>query len=171
MTDRDPQQDAAPAERPSKTRRKRDMHELQALGEALVELRVERLAEMALPVGLREAVMAARRINSREARRRQLQYIGRLMREVDPAPIRAKLEGWRRSSETHTQEHHAAERWRDRLLVEDRALDELLAAHPAIDGAALGALVREAKRERAAGAPPRRYRELFRALKAVFATD
>jgi ribosome-associated protein len=165
----DPDRDPAPADRPSKTRRKRDMHELQDLGEALVALRAERLAEMDLPEDLHDAVVAARGITSREGRRRQLQYIGRLMREVDPAPIRARLEGWRRASATQTQEHHAAERWRERLLAEEHACDELLAAHPGIDAAALRTLVREAQRERAEGAPPRRYRELFRALRAALA--
>lgn len=162
-----PDRDLPEHERPSKTRRKRDMHALQALGEALVELRAERLAELVLPESLHEAVLEARRITSREGRRRQLQYIGRLMREVDPEPIRTKLEAWRRAASLHTQEHHVAERWRERLIAEEHALDELLAAHPSLDADALRSLARDARRERTTGAPPRRYRELFRVLKAA----
>jgi ribosome-associated protein len=160
-----PESPPSPEERPSKTRRKRDMHELQALGVALVELRAEQLAELVLPENLRAALLDARRITSREGRRRQLQYVGRLMREVDPEPIRARLDAWQRAASVHTQEHHEAERWRGRLLADTSALDELLAARPAVDATRLAALVREARRERASGAPLRRYRELFRVLK------
>jgi ribosome-associated protein len=156
-------------ERPSKTRRKRDMHELQSLGESLVALRTDRLAALALPEALLEAVLEAQRITSREGRRRQLQYIGRVMREVDAAPIRAQLDAWQRDASVHTREHHEAERWRERLLVEEHALEELLALHPALDAAALRVLLRDARRERDGGAPPRRYRELFRVLKAGLA--
>lgn len=155
------------SERPSKTRRKRDMHELQALGESLVALRADRLAALALPEGLLDAVREAQRITSREGRRRQLQYIGRLMREVDPEPIRLQLSAWQRAASVHTRQHHAVEAWRERLLADDRAIDELLALHPALDAGPLRALVRDARGERAGGAPPRRYRELFRTLKAA----
>jgi ribosome-associated protein len=154
-------------ERPSKTRRKRDMHELQSLGESLVALRVDRLAALALPENLFEAVTEAQRITSREGRRRQLQYVGRLMREVDAGPIRAQLQAWQRDASVHTRQHHEVERWRERLLAEPQALDELLTLHPALDAASLRTLVGDAQRERASGAPPRRYRELFRTLKGA----
>ena len=80
----------APA-RPSKTARKHAMHDLQALGVALIALEPRRLAEMELPERLADAIAAARRITAHEGRRRQIQYVGRLMREVDPAPIREAL--------------------------------------------------------------------------------
>ena len=91
--------DAAPdrvdaRDAPSKTRRKHDMHALQALGVALVALDPKRLATLALPEQLAEAIAFARRVRQHEARRRQMQYIGRLMRDVDPAPLRAALEAW-----------------------------------------------------------------------------
>ena len=76
---------------PSKTQRKKEVHALQDLGVELVELSDERLAAIELPESLRDAVEAARRITAREARRRQLQYIGKLMRRVDAGPIRAAL--------------------------------------------------------------------------------
>jgi ribosome-associated protein len=151
--------------RPSKTQRKKAVHELQALGEELVELREDRLASLDLPERLREAVMEARRITSHEARRRQLQYIGKIMRAVDPGPIRAALDGWRGQATRLTAEHKRAEAWRDRLLEDDAALAELAAEYPAAAVARLAPLVRSALRERAAGQPPRSYRALFQALR------
>ena len=82
--------DGAPPQ-PSKSARKRAMHELQALGEELCAIDPARLAELALPESLAEAIGDARRITAHEARRRQLQFIGRLMRDIDPEPIRAAL--------------------------------------------------------------------------------
>src|SRR5262245_19746567 len=103
--------------KPSKTRRKKDMHALQDLGAALVELSAERLEAVDMPDNLREAIVEARRLHKQhEARRRQLQYIGRLMRDVDATPIRAKLEEWQGRSSAATAALHRIERWRDRLL-------------------------------------------------------
>jgi ribosome-associated protein len=152
-------------DRPSKTQRKKAVHELQALGEELVELAEDRLASLDLPERLRDAVMEARRISSHEARRRQLQYIGKIMRVVDPGPIRAALDGWRGHAARLTAGHKRAEAWRDRLLADDAALAELVAEYPAADVARLGSLVRSTLRERSAGQPPRSYRALFQALR------
>lgn len=152
-------------ERPSKTRRKQDMHALQALGAALVELGGAQLAAFALPEDLREAVLAAKRIASREARRRQLQYIGRLMREVDAAPIRAKLDELRGRSGAATAALHRVERWRERLIAEDGALTDLAREYANADLQRLRALVRKARDEEAANRPPRAFRALFQELK------
>lgn len=154
-------------EKPSKTQRKREMHELQTLGTRLVELNSEQLAAIGLPEGLRDAIEFARRTTKHEARRRQMQYIGRLMRSVDPGPIREKLKIWDGVSAQHTAEQHKVERWRDRLIEDDSSVNELVRAHPAIDARHLRALARKARDERASGAPPRAYRELFRALREI----
>jgi ribosome-associated protein len=154
-------------DRPSKTQRKKAVHELQALGEELVELAEDRLASLDLPERLRDAVMEARRITAHEARRRQLQYIGKVMRAVDPGPIRAALDGWRGHAARLTAGHKRAEAWRDRLLANDAALAELAAQYPAADVARLGSLVQSALRERSVGQPPRAYRALFQALRAL----
>ena len=156
-------------EKPSKTQRKRAMHELQALGERLVELNPEQLAAVALPEALHEAVEQARRITRHEARRRQLQYVGRLMRQVDPEPIREKLKTWDGVSVEETARLHRTERWRDKLLEDDGAVASLAEAHPGIDTRRLRALVRRARAERNAGRPPRSYRELFRVLRELIA--
>jgi ribosome-associated protein len=154
-------------DKPSKTQRKREMHELQALGARLVELNPEQLAVVAVPDDLRDAVAQFRRMTKHEARRRQMQYIGRLMRSVDPAPIREKLKVWDGLSAEHTAQQHRVERWRDRLLEDDAAIDELLRVHPGIDARRLRALARKAREERGTGTPLRAYRDLFRALREI----
>ena len=126
---------------PSKTKKKQEMHELQALGAALVELSEAHFGRMALPVELAQAVLEARRIRSHEAKRRQVQFIGRLMRGLDAEPIRA------------------------RLLEDEGALTEFAREHAAADLQQLRALIRNARREQAASKPPRAYRELFRVIR------
>ncbi|MFO1205483.1 MAG: ribosome biogenesis factor YjgA [Burkholderiales bacterium] len=151
----------------SKTRRKRAMHDLQDLGEALVELSSERLAALALPEPLGEAVREARRLKSFGARRRQAQYIGRLMREVDPAPIRARIDAWEGNSRAHAAWLHDLERWRERLLTDGQTLTELAQKFPGADLQHLHTLVRNAREDAASGKPPKHYRALFRALKEL----
>ena len=149
----------------SKTQRKREMHELQALGAALVELSEAHLAGMPLDEALRQAVVEARRIKSNEARRRQIQYIGRLMREVDAAPIRARLDELTGQSAQATVRHRRLEAWRERLMADDEALTEFAAGNPGADLQTLRALIRNARKEQQDGKPPRAFRELFRFLK------
>ena len=157
----------APPAGPSKTRRKREMHELQALGEALVALPAERLARVPLPEALREAVQDARRFSSHGAHRRQLQYIGRLMRTVEAEPIRAALEAVRHQSATEAAAHQRLERLRARLLESDEALHDIKTQWPHADLQHLRTLARNARKEAAAAKPPRAARELFRQLRAL----
>ncbi len=152
---------------PSKTRRKHAMHALQDLGEALVALDPKRLAELPLPERLADAVAAARGIRAHEGRRRQMQYIGKLMRDIDPAPVQAALDRWAAGAPADHAQFAAAERWRNELLVDETALDRFMLAHPHVARASLASLVREAQAERARGGPPHRYRELFRTLRAA----
>jgi ribosome-associated protein len=155
----------------SKTQRKKAVHLLQVLGEELVELNDDQLTAIAMPEALRDAVMAARRITKFEARRRQLQYIGKLMRRVEVEPIRAALDAVLAGSRRQIAAHKRVEAWRERLLAGPGALDELLAEYPGADGQRLHALVRGALRERDAGSPPRSYRELYHALRALLARN
>jgi ribosome-associated protein len=150
----------------SRTQLKKQMTELQVLGAELTLLNSEQLAEIALPESLHEAVLAAQRMTRFEARRRQLQHIGKLMRQIDPGPIRAHLERWKASSREHTARLHQLERWRERLLADDAALSELARAHPC-DVQRLRTLVRNARREREANTPPRSFRALFQALREI----
>ena len=112
--------------RPSKTRLKHEMEALQELGETLVSLDAARLRSLELPERLVDAVVLARGITKHEARRRQMQYLGRLMRDVDPAPIRAALERWAAGAPSDHALFAAAEHWRDGKY--------LYLIHPSRDG-------------------------------------
>ena len=152
-------------DKPSKTQRKQEMTELQALGARLVELNTEQIATMAMPDFLHDAVLEARRIKGHESRRRQLQYIGKLMREVDPAPLREKLARWDGQSSSNVALEHAIMRWRERLLIDDAAFADFASQYPGVDIRQFRNLARKANAERAAGKPPRSYRELFRLVR------
>ncbi|MDD5299619.1 MAG: ribosome biogenesis factor YjgA [Gallionella sp.] len=152
---------------PSKTKIKQQMHELRDLGMELTELGKDQLAQLDIPENLRDAIREMKNINKFGAQRRQMQYIGKLMRDVDPAPIIARLNAWKGYSQQHTAYMHQLERWRDRLLESDSALTELLAAHPQVDVQHLRALIRNAQKEREAGKPPKNYREIFQVLKEI----
>ncbi len=150
----------------SKSQRKRDAHALRDLGAELVALAPARLAHLPLPDDLRDAVGAAQQIKSHGAHKRQLQFIGKLLRNIDPSPIREALD----RLETHSAEAKAAlhrlERWRDRLLDEgDGALEALLEEHPDADRQHLRQLVRTAHKEKLENRPPAAFRSLFRYLR------
>ena len=154
-------------ERPSKSQKKRDMHALQGMGEELVALPPDRLARIEMPDALRGAVLEARRLTKHEARRRQMQYIGRLMRDADPAPIREALDAVKGVSARETARQHRLEGLRARVLEDETALAEIGAAHPGTDLARLRQLRRNALRERDEDRPPRAFRELFRILREL----
>jgi ribosome-associated protein len=151
----------------SKTQRKKDMHALQALGAELVALAESHLAMLTLPEHLGAAVREAKRITSHEGKRRQLQYIGRLMREVDAEPIREQLAAIIGHSAQEAARHRRLEALRERLLGDDAALTDYVASHAGADSQALRALIRNARREQKEGLPPRAFRELFRTLKSL----
>ena len=151
----------------SKTRRKQESHALQDLGAELVALPGERLAEIELPEFLRDAVMAARRVSGFEARRRQMQYIGKLMRKVDAEPIRARLEAWKFPEREQVAQFKRIEAWRERLVLEAHALEEFRREYPSADERELAALVDEARRERQENRPPKAYRKLFQKLREL----
>jgi len=151
----------------SKTQRKKEMTELQDLGAELVALSSDQLAAIELPDFLRDAVLEARRVTGFEARRRQMQYVGKLMRRVDAAPIRARLDAWKAPARAQIAQFKRVESWRERLIEDEGALTELLREHPSGDEPQLSALIRAARRERGEGRPPRSYRALFQALRAL----
>jgi ribosome-associated protein len=172
---RHPPVEVDPAAPLSKTRQKAAMHDLQDLGEALVALDDRRLAEVAaeaaLPDQLVDAIREARAITAWGGRKRQLQYVGKLMRDVDPEPIRRKLDQWAQGRSEDAARQHALERWRERLLAEPAALDLLVAANPTLDRMRFRALIGRARIERETAAPPHAYRDLFRELKALSSLD
>ncbi len=157
--------------RPSKSQQKRDMTALQKLGEELVGYPAERLERIDLPDDLRSAIDEARRIHDHEGRRRQMQYIGRLMRDVDAAPIRAAIEAFEGASREEAAALHALERWRERLLDDDEALTAFATEHTAALAPdtlqRLRTTIRMARKERQEARPPKHFRELFKLLRAV----
>jgi ribosome-associated protein len=164
----DPDDQVSPAI--SKTRRKHVMLALQDLGETLTELRPDRLAALALPERLAEAIATARKLTRHEARRRQMQFVGKLMRDIDPAPIEAQLVKWAAAPNAEKARLADVERWRERLLDEPDALDQLCVRLPRADRPRLAGLVARATHERSHGSAPHAYRELFRELNSLFRT-
>lgn len=150
-------------ERPSKSERKRQMLALQKLGEKLVTLSPDLLAKIPLDEPLRAALLDARIIKSHEAKRRQLQYIGRLMRDTDPAPIEAAIAALESKSKISKAKFHQMERWRDLLIAEeDDALQQFLEQYPNTDRQQLRQFIRNAKK-----ALPGADTELFRYIRKI----
>ena len=160
-----PEADEEPAL--SKTRIKKQMHELRDIGKELTELSRDQLDQLDIPDSLRDAIDEMRRIHKFGAQRRQLQYIGKLMREVDPAPIVARLDAWKGKSREQTAYMHLLERWRDRLMDSEAVLTELMTDYPGVDVQHLRALIRNAHKEIEQNKPPKNYREIFQMLKTI----
>jgi ribosome-associated protein len=154
----------------SKSQRKRDMTELQDLGAELEALAKDRLARVPMPESLADAIHAARKITSHEGKRRQMQFVGKVMRSLDDdevAAIRAALEGFKGTSKAETAKMHLMERWRELLLADDANLTRFLGEHPGVDVQSVRNIIRNARKEKELGKPPKYYRELFQAIKAA----
>jgi len=150
----------------SKTQRKHAMEELQSLGEALVALSSDRISKIDIPDDLRDAIRMVQRMTRHdEARRRQMQYIGRLMRSVAAEPIRAALADAQGDSAAETARLHRLERLRDTLLEDEKAIHEIATLYPGIDLQHLRSLRRAAIKEQQQNKPPRNYRAIFQLLK------
>ena len=161
----------------SRTDLKRESDELQDLGKELLSLRADLFARIGLPDKLVEALAEARRITNFEGKRRQMQYVGKLMRKLDDdtvAAVRTALQEQRSGSAADKLALHLAEQWRDRLIAEDSAQAEWIAHHPGTDIQQLRALIRQARKDapgahdatvaQSQGLAPRKgraYRELF----------
>jgi ribosome-associated protein len=165
---------------PSRTELKKESAELQKLGEALLTLRGDLYERLDLPESLHTGLEELRRITNFEGRRRQSQYVGKLMRQLEPQTLQAirdALEEQRSGSAQQTLALHAAEKWRDDLIASDDAVQAWIAAHPDTDTQQLRALVRQARKdaaptrdEVARGEAPRRsraYREIFQIVRDI----
>lgn len=151
----------------SKSQRKRDMDELKKLGMELLEFSDDALRQL-LPEALLEAMRTAKRITSNNARKRQLQYIGKLLKDIDPAPLREAVDARNHQHATHTRGFHQLEVLRDQLIMEgDSALPGVLALFPRTDRQHLRKLIRQARKEQETGQPPRASRLLFRYLREL----
>lgn len=163
---------------PSKTQVKNEMQSLQDFGQALADLPAERLARLDMPDSLREAFAEMARLKSHEARRRQAQFIGKILRDIDITPFESALSVWRQGKAQAARGFPDLARWRDRLLAGDEALTAWCALHPLTDTRRLRTLLRNARQEETAAAEEaahrgepaakgRHYRALFQELKTI----
>ncbi len=144
------------------------MDELQALGEELVELSTDRVKKIDIPENLRDAVREAQRMTRPdEAKRRQMQYIGKIMRSVDVEPIRTALALVRGESASETAKLHRLERLRTEFIADEKVLHEIATLYPSIDLQHLRSLRRSALKEQEQNKPPRSYRAIFQLLKEL----
>ena len=161
--------DDAEDDRPSKSELKRRSQDLQDLGLAVAALSDERIAKIEMSDALRDAIETYRRTRSHEGRRRQMQYVGKLMRTAEEDALREAVAAATIGSARDTLLLHEAERWRAELIADDDAMTRWLQDHAGCDTQQLRSLVRAARRDAAALAPearqPRSYRELFIFLK------
>lgn len=150
----------------SKSQRRRDALELKALASRLIKLTPARLGRVPLQDDVREAILDAREIRSNVARKRQLQYVAKLLRRTDPEAIFLAFEQFEGEARQLTGRQHRSEAWRDYLLERgDDAVGQLVGLRSNVDTQALRQLVRNAKKEKALGKPPASARSLFRALR------
>lgn len=163
---------------PSKTQIKNAMHELQELGAALMDLPEAKLNRIEMDDNLREALEELRRLSSFAARKRQVQYVGKLLRSADTEPLRRALDDQRQGHARTVRALQEIERWRDRMLAGDKGLEDWVAAYPAADTPEFRALLARARDEYgahqagdripgAATGKGKNYRELFQQIRAV----
>ncbi len=156
---------------PSKTQLKAEADAQQALGVRLTELSKDKLLKLNLPEEVFEAVLESRKITANGAIRRHRQYLGRLMREIDTAPIVEQLARWDGKHTAENAYFHGLERWRDRLINDSNAMSEFMALHPSTDSQQLRTLIRNAQKELAANKPPKSSRELFKLLREITSAE
>ena len=155
-------------ERPSKSARKREMQALQDIGTTIVKLSDGELATIPLEGDLQEAILTARRIKSHEGLRRQLQFIGKLMRLSDTRAIEAALYDLEHGRQQHNQHFHQLEKLRDELIAQGvSAMDKVLETYPQADRQHLRQLITAAVKEREQEKPPASARKLFRYLREL----
>jgi len=150
----------------SRSQIKREVQQLYDLGERLAQLPTSKLDSLELPEALRSAINDYQRFTARGAMKRQLQYIGKVMRNVDPEPIQQGLERLQNKDNQQVAYFHRLEKWRDRLISEgDDALAALIEIAPEIDRQQLRQVIRNAQKEAQQGKPPKSARAIFKYLK------
>lgn len=163
--------DEAVSSRPSKTQMKQKSHSLQELGEAVADLPADALKAVDMPEVLRDAIEQYRRTKSHEGRRRQLQYVGKLMRGADEALLREAVAAATLGTAENALALHQAESWRAELIANDDAMTRWLNEHPETNTQELRSLVRQARKDAAGLAPearqPKSFRDLFQYIKPM----
>jgi ribosome-associated protein len=158
--------------RPNKTQIKKDMAALFAISEEMSELSPGQLKTLELPEVINKAVVEVSGMPHKGARKRLLKFIAGQLHKIEVEPILEKLARIKNKSAHAVREHHTAERWRDRLIVEGNdALTELLDEQPHADRQLLRQLLRNAQKEAEANKPPKSSRLLYRQLKELFKVE
>ena len=167
-----PQSDPLQPDENSKSQRKRDMIELQKMGEELIRLNAEQLDKIELPENLLAAILHAKSIKANEAKRRQLQYIGKIMRSIDVEPIRFALKRLQFSHEKNTVQFHLTEQWRTDLITRgDDKLNAFLSEYPHADRQQLRQLIRKAQHDRKNAKNTGAETALFKYLRVIVKED
>jgi len=152
----------------SKTQRKRECDQLQSLGEELIALSTQELDKFDLPESLYKAILDARKIRQHGALKRQRQYIGKLMRDIDTEDIANRLEQIRHQHDLNNVHFKRIEQWRDRILqAGDQAINELLLEFPLADRQYLRQLQRNSIKEAKQNKPPAAARLIFKYLREL----
>jgi len=163
-----PQSEPQKPDNESKSQRKEDMLALQKVGESLIKLTEEQLATIDLPDNLLAAIQHIKSLTSHEAKRRQLQYIGKIMRQIDPESIKQALKRIEFIHEKNTTQFHHIEEWRSKLLMHgDDALNSFLADYPKVDRQQLRQLIRNAERDRKNNKNTGAEKALFKYLRSI----
>lgn len=155
----------------SKTKLKAEADALQVLGVKLVGLPKDKLAKLNLPESLSDAINEAKRLTANGAIRRQKQYIGSLMRDIDTTQIVDQLHRWEGKHTAENAYFHMLERWRDRMIESPEVVAEWMKLHPNTDSQQLRTLIRNVQRELLANKPPKSSRELFKLIREVTEAD
>ncbi len=155
----------------SKTQKKKEMHALQEMGTELTKLTADTLKKLPIPEDLLQALLDHKKITSNSAIKRQIQYIGRIMRDVDPEPIQAFLSRMKGDDAAHNAAMQRIEIWRDRLLNDDNTLTELLTEIPDMPAGEIRTLIRNARKEKEQNKPPKAFRALFKLLRQYMGVD
>jgi len=151
----------------SKTKLKATADALQALGVKLLDLSPQKLSQLNLPENLHEAIIEGKKIRANGALRRHRQYIGSLMREIDPEPIIEQFAKWEGHNQAENAFFHQLEKWREQLIQDDASVEKFISDHPQIDIQILRTLVRNARKEAQQNKPPKSSRLLFKLLREI----
>lgn len=163
-----PQSEPQKPDNESKSQRKEDMLALQKIGESLIKLTEEQLTTIDLPDNLLTAIQHIKSLTSNEAKRRQLQYIGKIMRQIDPELIKQTLKCIEFIHEKNTAQFHHIEEWRTKLLIHgDDALNSFLGDYPKVDRQQLRQLIRNAQQDRKNNKNTGAEKALFKYLQSI----
>jgi ribosome-associated protein len=151
----------------SKTKLKAEADAMQEIGVKLVALPTSKLSQLELPERLVDAINEAKRITANGAIRRQKQYIGTLMRDIDVAPIVEQMQKWEGKNSTENAYFHQLENWRNRLITDENAISDFMGTYPNVDSQQIRTLIRNARREQSMNKPPKSSRALFKLLREI----